>query len=115
MIFHRWLFFWQNGVLTDLNALIPDGSPLFLMEAVAINDRGQIAGWGRLSNGFIRPFLLTPCDGDHESTEACGDQSAFVTQDETRQSPIDFPESTSKLVTRPLGAWYSSVGVAPPK
>jgi hypothetical protein len=30
------------------------------MEAVAINDRGQIAGWGRLFNGDIRPFLLTP-------------------------------------------------------
>ncbi len=54
-------FLWQNGVLTDLNALIPAGSSLFLMEAVAINDHGQIAGWGRPANGDIRPFLLTPC------------------------------------------------------
>jgi probable HAF family extracellular repeat protein len=59
-----WL--WQNGVMTDLNTLIPADSPLFLMEASAINDRGQIAGWGRLSNGDHRPFLLTPC---HEKTD----------------------------------------------
>lgn len=107
-------FLWQNGVLTDLNTLIPVGSPLFLMEAVAINDRGQIAGWGRLSNGDIRPFLLTPCDHYQATINACADRSAFVTQDETYQSPIDFPESASKLVPRPLSAWYSSVGVAPP-
>lgn len=63
-------FLWQNGVLTDLNTLIPAGSPLFLMEAVAINDRGQIAGWGRLSNGDIRPFLLTPCNDDQAITNS---------------------------------------------
>ena len=39
------LSFGENGPLTDLNYLIP-GSPLFLMEAVAINDRGEIASRG---------------------------------------------------------------------
>jgi probable HAF family extracellular repeat protein len=53
---------WEKGTMTDLNTLIPADSPLFLMEAAAINDRGQIAGWGRLSNGDIRPFLLSPFD-----------------------------------------------------
>lgn len=51
---------WEGGSIIDLNTVIPPGSPLFLMEAVAINDRGEIAGWGRLSDGDIRPFLLTP-------------------------------------------------------
>ena len=42
---------WQDGVLTDLNTLIPSNSPMFLIEALGINDRGQIAGYGLLSNG----------------------------------------------------------------
>ena len=40
------------------------------MEAVGINDRGEIAGFGRLSNGEHRPFLLCPCNRDSED-DAC--------------------------------------------
>jgi hypothetical protein len=46
--------------MTDLNTLIPPGSPLFLKEPIGINDRGQIAGFGLLSDGEQRGFLLTP-------------------------------------------------------
>jgi probable HAF family extracellular repeat protein len=53
-------FLWQDGVMTDLNTLIPPGSPLFLKEPIGINDRGQIAGFGLLSDGEQRGFLLTP-------------------------------------------------------
>jgi probable HAF family extracellular repeat protein len=106
---------WEKGTMTDLNTLIPADSPLFLLEAAAINDRGEIAGWGRLSDGEHRPFLLTPCNNDHASTEACEDRTASVSQDETRQRPIDFPENASKLIPRRLGPWYSSVGVPLPK
>ena len=51
---------WENGGMTNLNTVIPAGSPLFLMEALSINDRGQIAGFGRLANGEHRGFVLTP-------------------------------------------------------
>ena len=65
-------FLWQNGVMTDLNTLTPPSSPLFILEAFAINDRGQIAGWGALlSNGQTRGFLLTPCDEEHANDEGC--------------------------------------------
>jgi hypothetical protein len=37
---------WQNGVMTDLNTLIPAASPLFLLFATAINSHGEIAGFG---------------------------------------------------------------------
>jgi probable HAF family extracellular repeat protein len=60
---------WENGTMTDLNTLIPSCSPLFLMEAAAINDRGEIAGWGRLSNGDIRPFLLTASQADKQDCQ----------------------------------------------
>ena len=62
---------WENGSIINLNTVIPPGSPLFLMEAMAINDRGEIAGWGSLSNGDIRPFLLTPCGDAHPGIEGC--------------------------------------------
>jgi probable HAF family extracellular repeat protein len=52
-------FIWQNGTMSDLNDLIPAGSGLTLLSAEAINNAGQIVGWG-VSGGTIRAFLLTP-------------------------------------------------------
>jgi len=55
-------FIWQNGVMTDLNTLIPPDSPLYLIEATGtINDRGQIAGYAyQISTGDFHAFLATP-------------------------------------------------------
>ena len=50
-----------GGVSTDLNTLIPAGSGWHLEFAEAINDKGQIAGFGEL-NGNTTAFLLTPQD-----------------------------------------------------
>jgi hypothetical protein len=47
--------------MTDLNTLIPPESPKFLLEAVGINDRGQIAGFGHLPDGEVHGYVLTPC------------------------------------------------------
>jgi hypothetical protein len=59
---------WEKGNIYELNTLIPPGSPLYLKEALSINDHGQIAGWGLLPDGENRGFLLTPCN---ESEEGC--------------------------------------------
>src|SRR5262249_26364573 len=64
-----WL--WQNGVMTNLNTLIPAGSPMFLIEALGINNRGQIIGSGSLPNGQNRGYLLTPC-GTGGGNPRCG-------------------------------------------
>jgi probable HAF family extracellular repeat protein len=64
-------FLWENGVMTDLNTLIPPDSPLFLKEPVDINDSGEIVGFGLLSDGEQRGFLLTPCDEKHPDVEGC--------------------------------------------
>ncbi|HEY3701676.1 MAG TPA: hypothetical protein VGL32_05420, partial [Acidimicrobiales bacterium] len=45
--------------MTDLNSLIPAGSGWVLDQARAINDAGQIVGWGTI-NGHEHAFLLTP-------------------------------------------------------
>jgi hypothetical protein len=50
---------WENGRAHDLNSLIPPLSGWHLGRALAVNDRGQIAGTGEF-RGEIRAFLLTP-------------------------------------------------------
>src|SRR5262249_37865684 len=52
-------FIWQNGVVTDLNELIPGGSGWVLNIATGINDSGQITGTATV-NRTRRAFLLTP-------------------------------------------------------
>ena len=56
-------FLWQDGVMADLNDLIPAGSGWDIRVARAINDSGQIAGWGDLDLGQgsrNHAFLMTP-------------------------------------------------------
>ena len=56
--------------MTDLNTLLPAGSPLFLIQALEINDRGQIAGPALvIATGEIHGFLATPCGEGDESCE----------------------------------------------
>jgi probable HAF family extracellular repeat protein len=60
-------FIWQDGVMTDLNTLIPADSNLFIISASNINDRGQISGMATVLTGphagEIHAYLLNPVDG----------------------------------------------------
>ena len=63
-------FLWQNGVMSDLNALAP-GSPLYLLNAFAINEFEEIVGFGvQTSSGDLHAFLAQPCDAG-SSTASC--------------------------------------------
>jgi probable HAF family extracellular repeat protein len=53
-------FLYQNGSLTDLNRLIPTSANWTLEQALAINDKGQILGYGTGPDGQEDSFLLTP-------------------------------------------------------
>jgi probable HAF family extracellular repeat protein len=46
-------FVWENGVMTDLNALIPASSGLYLLLADSINSNGEIVGSGATSSGEV--------------------------------------------------------------
>ena len=51
-------FVYSDGVMTDLNSLLPPGSPWTLMAAYGINNNGKIVGYG-LINGQYRGFLFS--------------------------------------------------------
>jgi probable HAF family extracellular repeat protein len=75
---HSHAFLWENGTMVDLDTLVPTGSPLRLVEAVTINDRGEIAGNGvppgvarKDFNTLGHAFLLIPCDERHSGVEGC--------------------------------------------
>ena len=53
-------FMLNNGQVTDLNSLLPAGSGWTLLSATAINDLGQIIGFGTDPEGNLSTFLLTP-------------------------------------------------------
>jgi probable HAF family extracellular repeat protein len=52
-------FLWINGIMTDLNTLIPLGSGWELDAAYGISDSGEIVGTGT-DNGQSHAFLLDP-------------------------------------------------------
>jgi probable HAF family extracellular repeat protein len=58
-------FLRRNGVMTDLNTLIPAGSPLFLIQACSINTRGELIGLAvETSTGQLHGFLAIPKPSD---------------------------------------------------
>jgi probable HAF family extracellular repeat protein len=71
-------FLWEDGMMFDLNNLIPAGSPLYLQNVQTINDRGEIAGQGTDSGGNNHAFLLIPCDENHPGVEGCDYSSMDV-------------------------------------
>jgi probable HAF family extracellular repeat protein len=82
-------FLWDDGTMIDLNMFVPRGSGLQLVEAVAINDRGEIAGdlVPPDCGGGIVPtqgndakcghaFVLVPCEEDNADEKGCEFDSA---------------------------------------
>ena len=69
---------WEHGTIIGLNAVIQPNASLILVEAKAINNRGEIAGIG-VPPGVPfsdfefhgHAFLLIPCDDDHPDVEGC--------------------------------------------
>jgi probable HAF family extracellular repeat protein len=59
-------FIGQDGVVTDLNSLIPEDSNLYIVAASNINERGQISGMATVKSGpdagKVHAILLTPVD-----------------------------------------------------
>ncbi len=67
---------WENGSVTDLNAFVPPESGFDVIgDVLYLNDRGEIAGNGLLTNGDIRFFTLTPVGGNAAASASAAIQS----------------------------------------
>ena len=64
-------FVWEKDPIADLNDLVLMGSGVQLTVAVGINEAGEIAAQGVISNGDLHAFLLVPCDENHPTVEGC--------------------------------------------
>jgi probable HAF family extracellular repeat protein len=107
---------WQDGVLTDINTLITSDSPLFLAEALGINDRGQIAGFAfDTSTGKAPAFLAIPCDEEknaHEEGCEDGAEATTAARGETSQRPnVVLPENVRRMLRQRLGSRYHIPGI----
>ena len=114
--FEERAFLWENGTMIDLNTKIPSGFSLRLTNAVAINERGEIGGFGAPAGcddaeTCGRAFLLIPTGWDDiESTSpvtqsnsdsfqlpaAISKRSLINTRNEAR--------IRSRMARRPVGA-----------
>lgn len=87
-------FLWQEGAMYDLNTLIPKHSDISVLEALGINERGQIAGWGFDRNTYeLRGFLATPCDRENPDHKGCEDTRGASTS-------AALPESVRRTLIR---------------
>jgi probable HAF family extracellular repeat protein len=88
---------WQDGVMIDLNTRIPAELPVFLLEALGINDRGQITGFMLdIPSGEIHGYLLTPVESNAGSATAA--PSAGI------RKPPALPEKARQLLRRGMNA-----------
>jgi probable HAF family extracellular repeat protein len=88
-------FLWHNGVMSDLNTLIPASSPLMLLWASVINSRGEIVGFGMTKAGDVHGYLATPSSGPD-----AGEGLLSAAQDVA--SPMLLPEDARKMLQQRL-------------
>jgi len=91
---------WENGRATDLNTVIGPRSPLQLVYALSINDRGEIAGIGVPPGVAVQDveslghaFLLIPVDADRDDDQ--DEDSANANSRQERQLEPDENDATA--------------------
>jgi probable HAF family extracellular repeat protein len=85
---------WQNGAVYDLNTLIPKHSDIDVLEALGINEHGQIAGYGFDRNTYdVRAYLATPCDAENPDHKGCQDARGA-------SSSVALPENVRRTLMR---------------
>jgi probable HAF family extracellular repeat protein len=107
-------FLWKEGLMMDLNSVIPAASPLSLLVAFNINSREEIVGQALLSTGEVHAFLATPCDKEQTDNEGCeiGAEGTTAIRGPTNEHPqLAVPENVRKLLRQRLGHWSRIPGL----
>jgi probable HAF family extracellular repeat protein len=103
--FHGWVYI--DGVVTNLNTLIPPGSDLHIAYANSINNAGQIAATAFDARGSYHAVLLTPTDGPPPTPEvSIGDVT--VIEGNTGAQNAGFLLTISPMTTAPVTVTYST-------
>jgi probable HAF family extracellular repeat protein len=78
-------FLYTDGIMKDLNNLIPRKSGWILQGASGINDRGEIIGFGTLNggNGVPQAFILTPDCRDRDRGQRRDDHYCHDREEQT--------------------------------
>ncbi|HEX4920592.1 MAG TPA: hypothetical protein VFV92_07620, partial [Candidatus Bathyarchaeia archaeon] len=104
---------WENGVITDLNTLVCDGSSLYLDYAGDISDNGEITGQAIDTNtGAIVGFLAVPSTPDEpcETDLSAGRRFALAGNIRERlRKRKDFGRFGASLINR---SRFQNTGVA---
>ena len=98
-------FIYADGVVTNLNSLIPAGTGLHLAYATAINNAGQIVGVAYDARAHYHAFLLTPIAA---GTAVINSGDASVTEGHSGTSPVNFTVTLSAAVSGPVTLAYST-------
>ncbi len=86
-------FLYCNGVMTNLDSLIDPASGWTLTSAQAINDNGQIVGYGTNAEGQSDAFLLDPVPEPATMSLAAVGLAALLTRRKERRSPENHERS----------------------
>jgi probable HAF family extracellular repeat protein len=108
--FHGMLY--RDGILADLNALIPLGTGWVILRATAINNLGQILVAGTQADGYEHPLLLTPTFTDlpadhpyHDAILALANRDIIRGYGDGRVGPDDavLRAQSAALIARSVG------------
>jgi probable HAF family extracellular repeat protein len=90
-------YIWRNGVMADLNDLVPANSPLYLLTAFSINESGEIVGFGATESGDLHGFLATPCA---KTMNSCGGSTTTSAGQATARKRATLSEDARRTLLR---------------
>ena len=103
--FHGWVY--VDGIVTNLNTLIPAGTGLHIAYANAINNAGQIAATAFDAQGRYHAVLLTPGEGPPPTPAvSIGDVTVFEGNTGTRSA--GFLLTISPMTSGPVTVAYGT-------
>jgi probable HAF family extracellular repeat protein len=97
-------YIYEDGVVTNLNTLIPAGSGVSISVAAGINNAGQIVGYG-LFGGRFHALLLTPAE---EGTPSVSIDDVIVTEGNAGLTDAVFTITLSEPASENVMVSYST-------